>query len=161
MFEKNLHFYLKFLFISAIFILIGAGFIGYFYEIDACILCAIQRDIWLLIFLWSGFSFLKLVHKKIHMLMLIALLLICASFLTSFYHIGIEYGFWILPESLCSIKNIDYDALLNPDLNALSIPSCKQPFELIKGISLALINTILSGCLLLFGIITYIKNRES
>ncbi len=160
MLEKRLHLYLKLLCLCAVITLISGGVITQFFDAEPCVLCAIQRDIWLLIFLWSAFSFMQFLKNKIHFIMIVTLLLTFISFGTALYHMGIEYGLWDLPEYLCSVKEVDTDLLLDPNAQIKPIQPCKKPFMLFNTISLATINTGLSGFLFLFGGLTYLRYRK-
>ena len=135
MVEQRLHYYLKFLCFCAVITIISGGIITQVSNVEPCVLCEIQRDIWLLIFLWSAFSFMQFLKKRIHFLMIVALLLTLASFSVASYHMGIEYGLWQLPEYLCSVKQVDPELLLNTNTQIKPIQPCKKPYMLFNFVS--------------------------
>ena len=160
MVEQRLHFYLKLICFCAVITIASGGIITQLTKIEPCILCEIQRDIWLLIFLWSALSFMQLLKKRIHFLMIVALLLVLASFSVAFYHMGIGYEFWPFPEYLCSVKEPNAELLLDPNAPIKPIQPCKKPYMLFNLISLATINMSLSGILLIYGGLTYLRFRR-
>jgi len=148
------------LFIS-IFALAAAYFIEYVLGYKACNLCLIERIPY---FLSIIFILLGLFFSRIEKIILIMLFLIFASAtILSFYHFGIEQGFF--KESLVCTSNDEINNLNKKDLlkelQTIKI-SCKDVELRLFGLSLATINTIIS---LILSVITlriflnYDKNR--
>lgn len=150
--DKYYHFYLRLLCFAGSVSLISSAFIITSFDIEPCVLCTIQQQIWALITICSAFSFFKITQTTIKWVMHLSLLLIFFSFTIAFYHTGIEHGLWTLPEALCSMPELSDDAFLNPDFTRPIGPSCKTPFQILPGLSLALINTVLSGSLFCLGL---------
>jgi disulfide bond formation protein DsbB len=134
---------LKFILLFSIFALISAYFIQYILGHQPCNLCLIERIPYILTIIIIIISFVFKKFEKISLILLI-LIFIVAS-LISFYHFGIEKGFF--NESLvCNlnsqIENLTAETLLK-ELSEVTI-SCKDITFRIMGLSLATINTIIS-----------------
>ena len=148
------------LFISII-ALASAYFIEYILGYKPCNLCLIER---LPYFITILFIFTTLIINKLEKYILIILsLTFAAATILSFYHFGIEQGFF--NESLACISNNEINNLSKEDLiNELQkeVVSCKDVQFTLLGFSLATINTIIS---LMLSVITfklylnYEKNR--
>ena len=148
------------LFISII-ALASAYFIEYILGYKPCNLCLIER---LPYFITILFILTALIINKLEKYILIILsLTFAAATILSFYHFGIEQGFF--NESLACISNNEINNLSKEDLiNELQkeVVSCKDVQFTLLGFSLATINTIIS---LMLSVITfklylnYEKNR--
>jgi len=129
----------------------SALFIEYILKIKPCALCIYQRYPYYLILLLSALFFLKNNWK--YSLMILMTLTSIVGFFLAGYHVGIEYG--VIDElSSCKTeisKNISKDILLK-ELQSKLAPSCKQVDFKLFGMSLALINMIMS---LIFAILYY------
>ena len=150
--------YLKIIIFISLISILSALFIEHFLGHEPCNLCLMQRIPYglsiILIFLNY---FLKKDQKFIVMLLA---LIFCFSFVISFYHFGIEQGFF--EESMvCRLKNtievISKEELLK-QLQVKTI-SCKDVTFRIFGFSLTTFNMIIS--IILFIILTlFFKNYE-
>jgi disulfide bond formation protein DsbB len=148
------------LFIS-IFALIAAYFVEYILGYKPCNLCLIER---LPYFFAIVIIFLYLTINRFEKFILIFLGLIFASgTILSFYHFGIEQGFF--KESLVCVSNNEINILNKEDLLKdfqKTTVSCKDVEFTLFGLSLATINVIIS---LILSVITfklflnYEKNR--
>ena len=127
-----------------------AYFIQYVLGHKPCNLCIIQRIPYLAAVIFISLVFILNKYEKI--LLSIILLFFIFGAVVSFYHFGIEQGFF--SESLvCDLgnsKNLSKDELLNQLKNS-TVVSCKDVTFRLFGLSLATINTILS--IVLSGII--------
>jgi len=130
------------LFIS-IFALIAAYFVEYILGYKPCNLCLIER---LPYFFAIVIIFLYLTINRFEKFILIFLGLIFASgTILSFYHFGIEQGFF--KESLVCVSNNEINILNKEDLLKdfqKTIISCKDVEFTLFGLSLAIINVIIS-----------------
>ena len=130
------------LFIS-IFALIAAYFVEYILGYKPCNLCLIER---LPYFFAIIIIFLYLTINRFEKLIFIFLGLIFASgTILSFYHFGIEQGFF--KESLVCISNDEINSLDKEDLIKelqKKVVSCKDVQFTLLGLSLASINAIIS-----------------
>jgi len=148
------------LFISII-ALLSAYFIEYVLGYKPCNLCLIERVPYFITIL---LILTALIIDKLEKNILIILSLIfAAATILSFYHFGIEQGFF--NESLVCISNNEINSLSKEDLiNELQkeVVSCKDVQFTLLGLSLATINAIIS---LILSVITfklylnYEKNR--
>ena len=148
------------LFISII-ALVSAYFIEYVLGYKACNLCLIER---LPYFFAILFIFLILIINRLEKIILITLALIfAAAAVLSFYHFGIEQGFF--SESLACTSSNEINSLSKEDLIKelqKEVVSCKDVQFTLLGLSLASINTLIS---LILSVITfklfldYEKNR--
>ena len=148
--------YLKIIFFISLISIISAYFIEYILGHQPCNLCLVERIPYGLsiVLIISNYTFIK--NEKFIILLLI--IVFTFSFIISFYHFGIEQGFF--SESLvCDLgnnKSLTKDELLN-QLKNTKVVSCKDVTFRFFGLSLATINTIIS--ILLSGImIKVIKN---
>ena len=134
---------LKIILVFSIFVLIIAYFIEYLLKHEPCNLCLIERIPYIIsIIIISICLFLKKFEKITFLLL--ALIFIFGTII-SFYHVGIERGFF--EESfLCNLRN-EINILTKEDLLKelqKKIISCKKVDFTIFGFSLASINTIVS-----------------
>ena len=138
------------LFIS-IFALIAAYFVEYILGYKPCNLCLIER---LPYFFAIIIIFLYLTINRFEKFILIFLGLIFASgTILSFYHFGIEQGFF--KESLVCVSNNEINILNKEDLLKdfqKTTVSCKDVEFTLFGLSLATINVIIS---LILSVITF------
>jgi disulfide bond formation protein DsbB len=148
---NKIHKYFIYIFVINLFVVSSALFIEYILKVKPCALCIYQRYPYYLILLLSALFFLKN-NWKYSLMILITLTSIVGFFLAG-YHVGIEYG--VIDElSSCKTeisKNISKDILLK-ELQSKLAPSCKQVDFKLFGMSLALINMIMS---LIFAILYY------
>ena len=143
----------------SILILLSAYFIEYVLGYEACNLCLIGRVPYFLIIIFSLiFFFFKKIKKIILVLIFISFI---SSFLISFYHFGVEQGFF--NESLvCQIKALKQDTSASELLKELEnnkTKSCKNVNFKIFGLSLATINLFISLVLSIITFKTFLKNE--
>ena len=148
------------LFISII-ALVSAYFIEYVLGYKPCNLCLIERWPYLIA---TIFILTNLITNKIEKIILIILAIIfAAATILSFYHVGIEQGFF--DESLVCISNNEINSLNKEDIIKelqKEVVSCKNVEFTFFGLSLATINTVISFLLsaITFKLfINYEKNR--
>ncbi len=130
------------LFIS-IFVLISAYFVEYILGYKPCNLCLIER---LPYFFAIIIILLCLTINKFYKIVFILLTITFAvGTILSFYHFGIEQGFF--KESLVCATNNEINSLTKEDLIKelqKKVVSCKDVQFTLLGLSLAIINTIIS-----------------
>ena len=130
------------LFIS-IFVLISAYFVEYILGYKPCNLCLIER---LPYFFSIIIILLCLTINKFYKIVFILLTITFAvGTILSFYHFGIEQGFF--KESLVCVTNNEINSLAKEDLIKelqKKVVSCKDVQFTLLGLSLAIINTIIS-----------------
>ena len=137
--------------------LIIAYFIQYALGHKPCNLCLIERIPYLVALIFISLIFM--INKFEKLIAGIVMLFFIFGALVSFYHVGVEQGFFSEP-LVCNLgvsnENLSKEALLK-QLESNSIVSCKDVTFRFFGLSLATINTIIS--VLLSGImIRVIKN---
>ena len=158
MFNYKINIYLKATLFISLASLISAYFIEYILGHQPCNLCLIQRIPYGLSIVLIILNFL--IKKNEKFVILLLTLIFSFSFIVSFYHFGIEQGFF--EESMvCGLKNasdiISKEELLK-QLQEKTI-SCKDVTFRIFGFSLTTFNIIISLILVL--ILTNIfKNYE-
>ena len=138
--NKNI---LNFILLFSIFALLAAYFIQYILGHQPCNLCLIERIPYILVIIIIFLIYIFKNNEK-NFIILLSLIFIFAT-LVSFYHFGIEQGFF--KESLvCDIKNSDKSLSTEELLKELEEKtiSCKDVTFKILGLSLATINTIIS-----------------
>ena len=141
--------YLKLIFLICLISIISAYFIEYVLGFQPCNLCLIQRIPYGLglILIILNYSLIK--NERFIMLMLI--LIFIFSLIISFYHFGIEQGFFE-ESAVCGLKNasniISKEEILK-QLQTKTI-SCKDVTFRIFGFSLTVFNMIISLILVIF-----------
>ena len=142
---------LNYILLFSIFALSSAYFIQYVLGHQPCNLCLIERIPYLSSIILISLIFIFEKHVKL-ILIIIALFFLFGTII-SFYHVGIEYGFF--DESLVcdlsnSSKNMSADEMLR-ELSKKTV-SCKDVSFKFMGFSLATFNTVIS---LLLGVILF------
>ena len=150
--------YLKIIFFISLISLISAFYIEYVLGHQPCNLCLIQRVPYGLCII---LLILNYFHRKDEKFIILLLTLIFSfSFLVSFYHFGIEQGFFN-ESAVCTMKNIS-DIISKEELLKqlqLKTISCKDVTFRLFGFSLTTFNMILS--LIFFTLLLKIfKNYE-
>ena len=153
---------LNIILVISIIALASAYFIEYILGYKPCNLCLFAR---LPYFFAILFILIVLIINKLEKIILIKLSLIfAAATILSFYHFGIEQGFF--NESLVCISNNEINNLTKEDLIKelqKEIVSCKDVQFNFLGLSLATINTIISFILSVITFklfLNYEKNRQ-
>ena len=135
-----------------------AYFIQYALGHKPCNLCLIERIPYIASVILISLIFI--INKFEKMIFIIVLLFFIFGAVVSFYHFGIEQGFF--SESLvCDLENninLSKEQLLK-ELESSSIVSCKNVTFRVLGFSLATINTIISIILSVI-MIKLIKNYD-
>ena len=134
---------LSLILIFSIFALIAAYFIQYILGHKPCNLCLIERLPYISSIILTLLSLILKKFEKI-IFILLALIFISATII-SFYHFGIEQGFFqesLVCNSNNEINNLNKEDLLK-ELQKGTI-SCKDVNFRLFGLSLATINTIIS-----------------
>ena len=143
MYNFKIDTYFKVIFIISLFSIIAAFFIEYALGHQPCNLCLMQRipyglSIFLIILNY-------LLKKNEQFVILLLILIFSFSFLISFYHFGIEQGFF-KESSVCGLNNkseiISKEEILK-QLSQKTI-SCKDVTFRIFGLSLTTFNMIFS-----------------
>ena len=143
MFNLKTEIYLKIIFICSLIALISAYYIEYILGHKPCNLCLIERIPYgLSIILISLIFFLKK-DEKFYILLLIITFVF--SLIVSFYHFGIEQGFF-QESSVCGVKSLTEIITKEDLLKQLSEKtiSCKDVTFRIFGLSLTSINIVIS-----------------
>ena len=152
MFNIKTEFYLKIIFLFSFIALISAFFIEHVLGHQPCNLCLIERIPYGLSIMIIIVIFLIKKNQKFFVLLLIFTFIF--SFAISFYHFGIEQGFF-QESSVCGLKSLTENVTKEDLLKQLSEKtiSCKDVTFRIFGLSLSSINIVIS---ILF-IITLLK----
>ena len=147
--------------IFSMFALIAAYFIQYILGHEPCNLCLIERIPYFAAIILISLIFILNKHEKLISL-IVSLFFIFGS-VVSFYHFGIEQGFF--SESLvCDLDNGNKATSTQDLLKQLEkkTVSCKEVTFKILGLSLATFNTIISiiiSAIMLRIVINYDKNK--
>ena len=140
--------YLKIILFISLFSIISAFFIEYILGHQPCSLCLIQRIPYGLSVILIILNFL--IKKNTHFIILLLILVFSFSFIISFYHFGIEQGFFE-ESAICGLKDasnlISKEDILNQLQN--KIANCRDVTFKIFGFSLTTINIILSIILII------------
>ena len=158
MFNFKIDLYLKVAFLISLASIVSAYFIEYILKYQPCNLCLIERIPYFLGIFLIIINFISKKNEKFFILLLI--MIFSFSFIISFYHFGIEQGYFE-ESSVCGLKNnaeiISKDELLK-QLQLKTI-SCKDVTFRIFGFSLTTINMCISLILLIL-FINIFKNYE-
>ena len=145
----------------SILVLLSAYFIEYVLGYEACNLCLIGRFPYIFIIVFSLIFLLFRKFKKI--LLILIFISFVSSVLISFYHFGIEQGFF--DESLiCQIKGLKQSMSASELLRELENnkpKSCKNVNFKIFGLSLATINLFISLVLSIITLKSILKNEKN
>ena len=150
--------YLKIIFLISLISIISAYFIEYILKHQPCSLCLIERIPYGLsiILIISNYVF----RKNEQFIILLLILIFAFSFIISFYHFGIEQGFFE-ESAVCGIKNASDIISKEELLKQLQVKtvSCKDVTFRIFGFSLTTFNIIVSLFLLIL-LTKIFKNYE-
>ena len=152
MLDLKINTYLKIVFAISLTSIISAYFIEYILGHQPCNLCLIERIPYgLSIIVIMAIFFIK---KNQKFLVLLLILIFIFSFIISFYHFGIEQGFF-QESSVCGVTSLTESITKDNLLKQLSEKtiSCRDVTFKIFGLSLTSINIVIS----LFFITTLLK----
>ena len=158
MYNLKIDICLKAIFLISLISIISAFFIEYVLGHKPCNLCLIERIPYVLSIILVILNYIS--KKNEYFIILLLLLIFCFSLIISFYHFGIEQGFFE-ESAVCGLK--DASSILSKEeiLKQLQIKtiSCKDVTFRIFGFSLTTFNIIIS--LILIVLLTNIfKNYE-
>jgi len=150
--------YLKIIFLISLISIISAYFIEYILKHQPCSLCLIERIPYGLSIILIILNYVFRKNEKFIILLLI--LIFAFSFIISFYHFGIEQGFFE-ESAVCGIKNASDIISKEELLKQLQVKtvSCKDVTFRIFGFSLTTFNIIVSLFLLIL-LTKIFKNYE-
>jgi len=129
-------------------ILLAVYYIQYVLKIPPCPMCQYQRIPYYLVVLTLSIFFFNIVDFK--KLILILIFLSSLSILISFYHIGIEQGFFNELTSCKDDLGANNTQELLKELSSKTAVSCKEVSFRILGLSLATINFLVNIVIILF-----------
>ena len=143
MFKLKVEFYLKTIFIFSAIALSFAFFIEYILGHQPCNLCILERIPYGLSLVLISAIFILRKNEKFFILLLIITFIF--SLAISFYHYGIEQGFFE-ESAVCGVKDFSENITKEDLLKQLSekTVSCKDVTFRILGLSLTSINIVLS-----------------
>ena len=143
MYNFRIDTYLKIIFTISLISIIAAFFIEYVLGHQPCNLCLMQRFPYVLSIFLILLNYL--IKKNVKFVILLLILIFSFSFLISFYHFGIEQGFF-RESSVCGLNStieiISKEEILK-QLNEKNI-SCKDVTFRIFGLSLTTFNIFIS-----------------
>ena len=150
--------YLKIIFLISLISIISAYFIEYVLGYQPCNLCLIERIPYGLSIILIILNYFFNQNKQFVILLLI--LVFTFSLLISFYHFGIEQGFFE-ESTVCGIKDTNNVISKEDILKQLQLKtiSCKDVTFRIFGFSLTAFNMIISLILVIF-LTNFFKNYE-
>ena len=143
MFKLKVEFYLKIIFIFSAIALSSAFFIEYILGHQPCNLCLLERIPYGLSLVLISAIFILRKNEKFFILLLIITFIF--SLAISFYHYGIEQGFFE-ESAVCGVKDFTENITKEDLLKQLSenTVSCKDVTFRILGLSLTSINIVVS-----------------
>ena len=158
MLNFKINFYLKIIFFISLTSIFSAFFIEYVLGHQPCNLCLMQRIPYILSIILISLNYFFKKNEKFYIILLI--LIFSFSLIISFYHFGIERGFFE-ESAVCKLENssgiISKEELLK-QLQVKTI-SCKDVTFKIFGFSLTTFNMIISLFLLII-LTKILKNYE-
>ena len=158
MLNYKINTYLKIIFIISSISIISAFFIEYILGHQPCNLCLIQRIPYGLSIILIILNYFQ--RKNEQFIILLLTLIFSFSFIISFYHFGIEQGFF-KESAVCGLKNgsdiISKEELLK-QLQIKTV-SCKDVTFRIFGFSLTTFNMLIS-LILVFLLVKILRNYE-
>ena len=158
MLNFNINTYLKIIFFISLISILSALFIEHILGHQPCNLCLIQRIPYGLSIILISLNYFKKKNEKFVILLLI--LVFSFSLIISFYHFGIEQGFF-KESAVCGLKNVTEIISKEEILKQLQTKtvSCKDVTFRIFGFSLTTFNIFIS-LILIFLLIKIFKNYE-
>ncbi len=143
MFKLKVEFYLKTIFLFSVIALSTAFFIEYILGHQPCNLCILERIPYGLSLVLISTIFILRKNEKFFILLLIITFVF--SLAISFYHYGIEQGFF-KESAVCGVKDFTENITKEDLLKQLSekTVSCKDVTFRILGLSLTSINIVIS-----------------
>ena len=148
MYNIKINTYLKAIFLISLISIISAFFIEYVLGHKPCNLCLIERIPYVLSIILIIFNYIS--KKNEYFIILLLLLIFSFSLIMSFYHFGIEQGFFE-ESTVCGLKDassiISKEEILK-QLQAKTV-SCKDVTFRIFGFSLTTFNIIISFILII------------
>ena len=158
MYNLKINTYLKAIFLISLISIISAFFIEYVLGHKPCNLCLIERIPYVLSIILIIFNYIS--KKNEYFIILLLLLIFSFSLIMSFYHFGIEQGFFE-ESTVCGLKDassiISKEEILK-QLQAKTV-SCKDVTFRIFGFSLTTFNIIISLILIVL-LLNIFKNYE-
>ena len=143
MYNFKINTYLKIIFLISIISLVSAYYIEYVLGHQPCNLCLLERIPYVLCIILISTNYIFKISERLIIILLIVIFLF--SLILSFYHFGIEQGFFE-ESAVCGLKNtgdiISKEELLK-ELQIKTI-SCKDVTFRIFGFSLTTINILIS-----------------
>ena len=158
MYNLKINTYLRAIFLISLISIISAFFIEYVLGHKPCNLCLIERIPYVLSIILIILNYIS--KKNEYFIILLLLLIFCFSLIMSFYHFGIEQGFFE-ESTVCGLK--DASSILSKEeilkqLQAKTV-SCKDVTFRIFGFSLTTFNIIISFILIVL-LSNIFKNYE-
>ncbi len=158
MYNLKINTFLKVIFLISSFAIISAFFIEYVLGHKPCNLCLIERIPYVLSIILIILNYIS--KKNEYFIILLLLIIFCFSLIMSFYHFGIEQGFFE-ESTVCGLK--DASLILSKEeilkqLQTKSI-SCKDVTFRIFGFSLTTFNIIISLILIVL-LLNIFRNYE-
>ena len=158
MYKFKIKTYLNLIFLLCLIVIISAYFIEYALGHQPCNLCLIERIPYGLSLILIILNYILIKNDRFIILLLI--LIFVFSSIISFYHIGIEQGFFD-ESAVCVLKNasnVISKAELLKQLQSITI-SCKDVTFRIFGFSLTAFNIIISLILVIL-LTNFFRNYE-
>ena len=151
--------YLKIIFIISFISIVSAYFIEYILGYQPCNLCLIERIPYALSIILIIINYILLKDQKFIIMLLIMVFVF--SFLISFFHFGIEQGFFE-ESAACGLKDASNILLKDDILKQLNekVVSCKDVTFRIFGLSLTTFNIILNIFLLILLIKSFVNYEK-
>ena len=158
MFNLTINTSLKIIFIISLISIFSAFFIEYVLGHQPCNLCLIQRLPYGLSIILITLNYFS--RKNEEFIIILLILIFSFSFIISFYHFGIEQGFFE-ESTICGLKNTTDIISKEEVLKQLQsrIISCKDVTFRIFGFSLTTLNIVIS-LIITFLLIKIFKNYE-
>ena len=158
MLNFSINTYLKIIFFISLISILSALFIEHILGYQPCNLCLIQRIPYGLNIILISLNYFQKKNERFIILLLI--LVFSFSLIISFYHFGIEQGFF-KESAVCGLKNVTEIISKEEILKQLQTKtvSCKDVTFRIFGFSLTTFNIFIS-LILIFLLIKIFKNYE-
>ena len=158
MYKFKIKTYLNLIFFLCLISIILAYFTEYVLGYQPCNLCLIERIPYGLALILISLNYT--LKKNERFIILLLILIFIFSLIISFYHFGIEQGFFE-ESAVCGLKNasnVNSKEEILKQLQAITL-SCKDVTFRIFGFSLTAFNIIISLILIIF-LINFYKNYE-
>lgn len=145
--------YSSILICSSLFVWVNILIAQYILHMVPCEICYIERGPWTILFILGLFS----IFKKNSSIYILSLITIISSIFLSFFHSGVERGFWPSPFKSCQQNVQNFSSLLTPGVPPK--PCDMANYYIIPDVSMTELGGIFAIFIFLLLLLSHLKSR--